>query len=372
MKILLALLLFPIFSFSQTTTYSKEEERILQYVNNQYAYALKYDSTEILETALDSCWKFLNKYPNSFAKPGVFSYMLEMAVLNHSDNNIIATLIDSTIYFDPSSVTKFKIAEMLIEKEIDPDKGYIFLNEAYPNLSASYHKYKSNILFARKAITDGKSTIAKMFYEKALLEDSTRAEGWYEYASYLTFSEQTNELKKAKKQIQSLDKADRITYKNYSKNSPNVGKEFLDNKLSDLEGNLIDFNNFKGKPIVAQYFSNWCPQPKKYPALENISKEFPNTKIILINVLESPEKLKSKYLNKPEYEYLKKYTIVFEDSAFSNKFSGKSMGTLFLIDESGKIILDLQGYSKDYEKLLREALKNLESKNNYKKKPNLF
>lgn len=38
------------------------------------------------------------------------------------------------------------------------------------------------------------------------------------------------------------------------------------------------------------------------------------------------------------------------------------MGTLFLIDETGKIILDLQGYSKDYEKLLREALKKLESK----------
>ena len=35
------------------------------------------------------------------------------------------------------------------------------------------------------------------------------------------------------------------------------------------------------------------------------------------------------------------------------------MGTLFLIDESGKIILDLQGYSKDYEKLLNEALKNM-------------
>ena len=117
MKIVLALLLFPIFSFSQTTTYSKEEERMLQYVNNQYAYALKYDSTEILETALDSCWNFLSKYPNSFAKPGVFSYMLEMAVLNHSDKNIIATLIDSTIYFDPSSVTKFKIAEKLIEME---------------------------------------------------------------------------------------------------------------------------------------------------------------------------------------------------------------------------------------------------------------
>jgi hypothetical protein len=38
------------------------------------------------------------------------------------------------------------------------------------------------------------------------------------------------------------------------------------------------------------------------------------------------------------------------------------MGTLFLIDETGKIILDLQGYSKDYEKLLRDGLKKLDSK----------
>ena len=38
------------------------------------------------------------------------------------------------------------------------------------------------------------------------------------------------------------------------------------------------------------------------------------------------------------------------------------MVTLFLIDEAGKIILDLQGYSKDYEKLLREELKKIMSK----------
>jgi thiol-disulfide isomerase/thioredoxin len=362
MKLVMALLLFPFFTFSQTTTYSKEEEGMLQYVNNQYAYALKYDSSEILDTALDSCWKFLNKYPNSFAKPGVFSYMLEMAVLRHSDKKDIATLIDSTVYYDPSAVTKFRVAEMLIENQIDPHKGYLFLNEAFPNLNAAYHKYKSNILFARKAITDGKQASAKMFFEGALLEDSTRAEGWYEYASYLTFSEQTNELNRVKKKIQLLDQADRIIYNNYSKNSPNIGKEFLDYKLHDLQGNLIDLQEFEGKPLVAQYFSNWCPQPKKYPVLEKVSKDFPDAKIILISVLESPEELKTKYLNKPEYKYLEKYTILFEDSSFSNKFSGKSMGTLFLIDEAGKIILDLQGYSKDYEKLLREALKRIKSK----------
>lgn len=59
----------------------------------QYVYSLKYDSTQILDIALDSCWKFLDKYPNSFAKPGVFYYMLEMAVLKNSNKNIMQYLV---------------------------------------------------------------------------------------------------------------------------------------------------------------------------------------------------------------------------------------------------------------------------------------
>ena len=362
MKILLALILFPVVMFSQSTTYSNEEEKMLQYVNNQYAYAMKYDSLEMISSAIDSCWQFLHKYPKSFAKPGVFEYMVKMTIFNHSTSETISALIDSSLFYDSSSVNEYSIANDLIESNILIGKGYLLLTKAFPKLSASYHIYKANILFARKAIKEGRSGIARMYFERALSADSTRAEGWYEYAAYLKFSEQPGELLKVKREIQSLDKAGRLKYEDYSKNSQNIGKDFLDFKLPDLNGNIINLTKYKDKPLIAQYFSNWCPQPQKYPVLEEMSKEFPEAKIILINVGESPEELKSEYLNKPNYKYLDKYKIVFEDSSLSNSFTNITMGTLFLIDKSGKIVLELKGYSKDYGKLLQEAIKKLFSK----------
>ena len=362
MKILLALLLFPVVTFSQSTTFSYEEERMLQYVNNQLAYAMKYDSLEMISPAIDSCWRFLNKYPKSFAKPGVFGYMVKMTILNHSSNEKISALIDSSLFYDSSSVNEYSIANDLIERNILIGKGYLLLTKAFPKLSAPYHIYKANILFARKAIKEGRAGIAKMYFERALSADSSRTEGWYEYANYLKFSEQDRELQKVKREIQSLDKAGRLKYENYSKNSPNIGKDFLDFKLPDLDGNIINLNQYKDKPLIAQYFSNWCPQPQKYPVLGEISKEFPEAKIILINVFESPEELKSKYLNKPNYKYLHKYKILFENSSLAKSFTNITQGTLFLIDKSGKIVLELKGYSKDYGKLLKEAIEKLFSK----------
>ncbi len=362
MKTLFALLLFPFFLFPQVTTYSSYEAKMLQYANNSYAYAIKYDSVEIVKAAMDSCWKFLKEYPHSFARPGIFAYLLKMSVMDHSDKKIISALIDSSIYYDSSAVNKYGIAEQLIENNIEPSRGYELLREAFPFLKVPYHKYKANILFARQSINKGKPALAKMYFENALVADSTRIEGWYEYASFLTYSEMNADLNDVKRHIQSLNKAKSKTYTEYSKNSANIDKEFLNFKLKDINGNLIDFKKYKGHPLIAQYFSNWCPQPEKYPVLKDVSKKFPDAKIILINFGESAEELKTKYLDKPEYKYLRDYTIVFEDSTFWSYFTGTTLGTLFLIDKNGRIRLDLRDYSKEYKKLLEKALKEMESK----------
>jgi AhpC/TSA family len=335
---------------------------MLQFVNNSYAYAMKYDSAEIVEAAMDSCWKFLKVYPRSFAKPGIFGYMVKMAIMDSLKNAALSALIDSSLYYDSSSVNKYGIAEVLIESNMETQKGYSLLREAYPHLTAPYHKYEANILFARKAIKEGQPALAKMYFDKALSADSTRIEGWYEYASFLTYTEQKVGLQGVKNHIDQLNKINNKVYDEYSKSSPNIGKQFLNFKLRDLDGNLIDFKRYKGKPLIAQYFSNWCPQPEKYLVLKDVSKEFPNAKIVLINILESPEELKTEYLSKPEYKYLKDYTIVFEDSTLWSHFTDETMGTLFLVDKNGKIILDLKRYAKDYEKLLKKALKKIEDR----------
>ena len=93
--VILFVLLFSTNLFSQTTTYSKEEEQMLQYVNMGLAYAMKYDTPERVIPVIDSCWNFLEKYPSSFAKPNTFAYLLEMTAIISTDLNEINNLVDS-------------------------------------------------------------------------------------------------------------------------------------------------------------------------------------------------------------------------------------------------------------------------------------
>ena len=349
-------------SFAQQSTYSATEERMLQYANNQYMYAQKYDSLQMISIAIDSCWHFLDKYPRSFARSGVFSYMFEMSSLITSDTTKIFPLIDSVLSYDQLPVTKLTIAEILIERNINQPRGFELLREAYPNLSFPYHKFKANLLLARFAIKDGNRLAATTFFERALREDSTHAEGWFEYASYLKVSEQLTEFARVQKKIQEFDEQNRLNYELHSKISPYINKVFSTYKLPDLNGSIVDFHQFLGQPVIAQCFSFWCPQKKEYPVLQRISKDFPTAKIILINAGdESSEELKTRYLNKPENQFLKTQTIVFADSSIQEGIFGNSMptGTILVIDKTGHIRADYPGYNKELEELLRGELHEL-------------
>jgi len=363
MKYIFALLLIlsSTSSFPQQSTYSVAEERMLRYVNNQAAYAHKYDSLEMIPPTLDSCWRFLAKYPRSFARSGVFSYMFEMSSLITTDTIKLFPLVDSILSYDQLPVTKLSIAEILIERNIDHARGRELLRACYSHLRVPYHRFKANLLLARFALEEGNRLAAKTFFERALLEDSTRAEGWYEYASYLKVTEQLAEFGRVQKKIQMMEDQNQLNYEIHSKISPYINKAFSIYKLRDLNGTTIDFSQFLGQPVIAQCFNFWCPQEKEYPVLQRVSKEFPSAKVILINSSDRPEELKTRYLNKPENRFLKDHTIVFADSLIAHDLFGgwTKMGTILLIDKSGYVRADYPGYNKELEGLLRTNLRKL-------------
>ncbi len=87
------------------------------------AYAFKYNSYQDVKPIIDSCWSFLDKYPNSFAKPNVLSYLLEMTVLISKDLKVINPLIDSVLYYDSLPTTKQRLGAILIERNLDLKRG---------------------------------------------------------------------------------------------------------------------------------------------------------------------------------------------------------------------------------------------------------
>ncbi len=140
---------------AQSTTYSKYEEDMILYANNGWMYADKYDSIELAEKALDSCWQFVRAFPNSFAKPNVLSMMLEMTITLTDDLNKIYPLIDSVLSYDKLPSTRLRMGEILIERNLDLQKGREYVIDAFSLLSVEFHKYRAYMLMARSDITFG-------------------------------------------------------------------------------------------------------------------------------------------------------------------------------------------------------------------------
>lgn len=362
MKVILVLILIVLSAstFAQTTTYSIEEEKMVQYVNNGLAYAMKYDSLQNVKPVIDSCWRFLKKYPNSFAKPNVFSYLLEMTAVVSNDVKKINPLIDSVLFYDNLPITRQRIGAILIERNLDLKKGREFILDALPKLTVPSHIFNSYLLLAKSDVTFGNFASAKMNFENALKIDSTRAEAWYEYLGFLKIRELPDEANIVLAKINDLDKRSKLRYVSYTNVSPNINKNICTLSLIDLDSNNVDLNTFKDKVVVINRFNFWCRYcVYEFPTLKKLIKEFPEVKFIFINSGETTYELRDRYFAMKEFSFLKNQTVLFETKDYYDEIYGNVVPHTLVIDKFGNIRYDYSGYRKELESLLRNNLSNL-------------
>ncbi len=344
-------------AFAQTTTYSPEEEKMVQYVNMGLAYAMKYDTPERVNPVIDSCWNFLNKYPNSFVKPNVLSYLLEMTAIVSTDLNEINPLIDSVLYYDRLPTTKQRIGELLIGRNLDIEKGREFIFEALPNLTVPYHLYKSYILLASTDMQLGKYASAEMNLKNAIAIDSTRREALYEYNNLMMMRESPEQTKVIQSKINKLNKEAKLRYTGQSNLSPNINKNVLGISFYDVDSNLVTLDNLEGRVVVINRFNFWCPNcAKEFPTLQKLKKEFPLVEFVFVNSGETASELREKYYSKKEFSFLKNESVLFVTGDYFNKIHGYAVPHTYIVDKKGNIRLDYIGYRKELADILREKL----------------
>lgn len=362
MKIIFALsiALFIVSNFAQTTTYSKEEEKMLQYVNMGRAYAMKYDSPEKVIPVIDSCWNFLEQYPNSFAKHGVFAYLLEMTAMVSTDLTEIDPLIDSVLYYDKLPTTKQRIGELLIERDLDFQRGREYIFEALPNLTVPYHFYKSYLLLAKTDIRLGKYVSAEMNLKKAISIDSTRSEALYEYVNLLSMREVPERSDEIKERINELNEQSKLRYVNQTNISPNINKSVLSLSFIDLDSNSVDLNFWEGKVVIINRFNFWCKICTwEFPTLQRLMEKYPEVEFIFINSGESPEELKNLYYSQKEFSFLKDQKVLFVKRDYYDKIYTRGVPHTFVVDKKGNIRLDYGGYRKELENILIDKINEL-------------
>ncbi len=193
-----------------------------QYANNGWAYAYKYDSLQLAKEALDSCWRFIYAYPNSFAKPNVLSYMLKMTAMVSDKKSLVYPLIDSVLTYDTLGSTRLMIGKILIERNINRGAGKSFIKDAFPYLTTDLQRYNALVTLACANIAEGNYSLAGNYYKEALKIYPDNLVTHYEFFALSGYGELGETRSKLKKRINLLEQ----------KKAPSIAKDPAPQRIS--------------------------------------------------------------------------------------------------------------------------------------------
>ncbi len=125
-----------------------------------------------------------------------------------------------------------------------------------------------------------------------------------------------------------------------------------DFKLSDLDGEMYSLANYRGKPLIINFWATWCPPcraelPSMNRAWEKIKDEGIN--MVAINVGESEDTV---------FAFMGEYPIAFtvlldETGEIINQWSVKGLPTTFILNKEGKLMYRaIGGRAWDSDELL--------------------
>lgn len=126
------------------------------------------------------------------------------------------------------------------------------------------------------------------------------------------------------------------------------GKYAPDFELETLDGKKVKLSDFRGKPVILNFWATWCPPCRaEMPDLEKISKE--GVEVVAVNVTESEE-------NKEKIgRFVKELGLTFtipldEAAAVTQRYNVSAFPTSYVLDKDGKIRYIALG-PMNYEKM---------------------
>jgi len=125
--------------------------------------------------------------------------------------------------------------------------------------------------------------------------------------------------------------------KNESAGNSLETKEFAPNfTLALLDGKSFQFSDYKGKPVLINFFASWClPCREEMPVLEKIVREYQPKGVVFLGIAvdDTEEKMK---------EFIKRYGVTFPVGLDKTAETQKAFGlygipTTYFIDKKGVI-----------------------------------
>ena len=130
-------------------------------------------------------------------------------------------------------------------------------------------------------------------------------------------------------------------------------------QLPDPEGKIHASTEFAGKPVLVDFWANWCATCKEtVPELVAIQKKYEAKGLQIVGI--SVDKGEGAKVAKGARKLGITYQVLHDAaSSLQPQFGYNGVPSLYLFGADGKLLLTLQGYDPSQEKKLIEALDKL-------------
>ncbi|UOB18298.1 TlpA family protein disulfide reductase [Abyssalbus ytuae] len=126
-------------------------------------------------------------------------------------------------------------------------------------------------------------------------------------------------------------------------------------KLRNLDGNVYNFNNAKGKLILVNFWATWCPPCiAEMPSLQTLYNDY-GDKMEFLFVTNDKEEAIVKFLDKNEYNLPVYHSI----TRVPDDFDTSGIPATFLISKEGDIVVSKVGAADWNSEKFRETLNDL-------------
>nr|WP_299175751.1 TlpA disulfide reductase family protein [uncultured Allomuricauda sp.] len=126
-------------------------------------------------------------------------------------------------------------------------------------------------------------------------------------------------------------------------------------RLTDLEGNRANFDANRGEVVLVNLWATWCPPcVAELPSLDKLYKDYGDKVNFVFVTNEEGGKVKQ-FLDKKGYDL----PVYFGASQVPEEFFSKSIPATYVINKSGKIVVDEKGAANWNSGRIRKLLDQL-------------
>lgn len=118
--------------------------------------------------------------------------------------------------------------------------------------------------------------------------------------------------------------------------------------LQDLNGKKVSLSDFKGKPVLLEFWATWCPPCREsIPGIEKLYKSYGTRGLVVLAVS----------LDQGGWDAVKAfaseqgitYTVLKGDEDVASKYQVRTIPMLLIMDKDGKIVKRYLGVGDDEE-----------------------